>query len=57
MLHAMSVFPSGLADNELVLVCHRVGIQFGKKATGKFIDVPAIDSDRGGSFPWKASRP
>jgi RND family efflux transporter MFP subunit len=34
---------SGLADNELVLVGNRAGIQFGQKATGKLIEVPAFD--------------
>jgi RND family efflux transporter MFP subunit len=34
---------SGLADNELVLVGNRAGIQLGQKATGKLIDVPAFD--------------
>ena len=34
---------SGLADNELVLVGNRTGIQFGQKAMGKLIDVPAFE--------------
>jgi RND family efflux transporter MFP subunit len=34
---------SGLADNELVLVGNRAGIQFGQKATGKLIDIPTFD--------------
>jgi RND family efflux transporter MFP subunit len=34
---------SGLADNELVLVGNRTGIQFGQKATGKLIDIPTFD--------------
>ena len=34
---------SGLADNELVLVGNRTGIQFGQKATGKLIEIPTFD--------------
>jgi RND family efflux transporter MFP subunit len=34
---------SGLADNELVLVGNRAGIQFGQKATGKLIEIPTFD--------------
>jgi multidrug efflux pump subunit AcrA (membrane-fusion protein) len=34
---------AGLADNELVLVGNRAGIQLGQKATGKLINVPAFD--------------
>jgi RND family efflux transporter MFP subunit len=34
---------SGLADNELVLVGNRAGIQFGQKAAGKLIDIPTFD--------------
>jgi RND family efflux transporter MFP subunit len=34
---------SGLADNELVLVGNRAGIQLGQKATGKLIDIPTFD--------------
>jgi RND family efflux transporter MFP subunit len=34
---------SGLADNELVLVGDRAGIQLGQKATGKLIDIPTFD--------------
>ena|ERR1700751_3605625 len=34
---------SGLAENELVVVGNRTGIQFGQKATGKLIDVPVFD--------------
>jgi RND family efflux transporter MFP subunit len=34
---------SGLADNELVLVGNRAGIQLGQKATGKLIEIPAFD--------------
>ena len=34
---------SGLADNELVLIGNRAGIQFGQKATGKLIDIPTFD--------------
>jgi RND family efflux transporter MFP subunit len=34
---------SGLADNELVLVGNRAGIQLGQKAQGKLIDIPTFD--------------
>jgi len=34
---------SGLADNELVLVGNRTGIQFGQNATGKLIEIPTFD--------------
>jgi RND family efflux transporter MFP subunit len=34
---------SGLADNELVLVGNRAGIQLGQKATGKLIEIPTFD--------------
>ncbi len=34
---------SGLVDNELVLVGNRTGIQFGQKATGKLVDMPAME--------------
>jgi RND family efflux transporter MFP subunit len=34
---------SGLADNDLVLVGDRAGIQLGQKVTGKLIDIPTFD--------------
>jgi RND family efflux transporter MFP subunit len=34
---------SGLAENELVLVGNRAGIQIGQKATGKLTDIPTFD--------------
>jgi RND family efflux transporter MFP subunit len=34
---------SGLADNHLVLVGDRAGIQLGQKVTGKLIDIPTFD--------------
>jgi RND family efflux transporter MFP subunit len=34
---------SGLADNELVLVGNRAGIQMGQKAQGKLIEIPTFD--------------
>jgi len=34
---------SGLVDSELVLVGNRTGIQFGQKATGKLVDMPAME--------------
>jgi RND family efflux transporter MFP subunit len=34
---------SGVADNELVLVGNRAGIQFGQRAAGKLIDIPTFD--------------
>jgi RND family efflux transporter MFP subunit len=34
---------TGLADNELVLVGNRAGIQLGQKAKGKLIDIPSFD--------------
>jgi RND family efflux transporter MFP subunit len=34
---------TGLADNELVLVGNRAGIQLGQKAQGKLIDIPTFD--------------